>query len=1052
MATFFFNASAANGGTGAVGSPFNQAALNAAIAAGTFRVGGADSIAFAGAGGDILQLTAAQATSTPISNVGAAKILQIAETVLDGFTDLDLTSVSTPAGSIALQNSLGGTNFSVNSNATMRLNALQADGLTINGFGTVVVSNLQADVAADLSNIAVGNFTASAALTAGVTFTGNLGSADLTITAATPQTFIVNTANLVNLTNSGSAGSITVGDGATLATTADQVQMLSGRTITTAGTGQITLTTLEATGGDADLSGVTGNVVATVNANDTLTRGLDLGTIQPTIGSGAQLTLADNAANDFNSTQFNGAGSISYARTAGYAATAPADVMQVFTTGSSTYSNTQSPATGGHTFLSGSGRENITFAGSNDTIRSGSGADTIVTGNGNNVVYAGAGADNITLGNANDFVEGGGGNDTVNGGGGNDYITDSTGNENITTTGGSDTILPGAGADTVASGGGADSIAAGSGADSITAGAANDTIIGGGGADTINMGAGSDTASGGAGNDVFEITVTGDQVDGDTIDGGDGTNSISIVQAGAAIASVFDMDDISNVLSISTANNGTAAAGGTNDITATFAAIAETTAQTVAVSAASITQNDVDLVVTNNAASSTTTFNITGGAGADTLAGSNGADTISGGAGANIITGGLGADTLTGGAVVDTFQITGVSDQVAGDSIDGGTGADVVSFNSGGGAIVAEIDMDNISNVLTFSNGTAGGNRNVTFSPIAETTAQVVVADFITTTSSASVVLTNNAASSTTIFNISGGDAADTLNGSTGNDTLRGGRAADNLVGGDGDDVFVAAFDATAVEQTATDTISGGAGTNRFDLQTGTGAVVATVDLDLVDGVTNFQTTGVGLGGANNTFAFAGVTETTAQVITVNGSSVTNATADLVITQGGAPATTRFSIVGGGGVDTLLGSAGADTLTGGALVDNLTGGAGSDTFQITSGAAVNADLIVDFVDGVGGDVVTLPAATFAGITAGQTNTFVAAGGAGANTAATIVMDTAVNLNGVNQANIRLAYDTTANTLVYDANGNFTENNEVVIASFTAALVLGQMDASNVVIV
>ena len=948
MATFFFNQGATNGGSGSSAFPFNQRALNAAIAAGTFTSGGADDISFQAGGTGVLVLTASQASSTPIRNVsGGPLTVQISQAVLDNSTILDLTELVSPApaASLALVNVNGGNSFAINTNSVLRLNADQARTLATFGTGTVSVANIQStalNLAGDYSNLRASTVTATVALTAGVTFTGNLGKADLTITSASAQTFIVNNPLFLNTFASGNPGSVTVGDNVTFATTAGSLEDLNDRVIATTGSGQITIRTMPANdiSLDADLSRLTGNIVWNQTLSTRMANGVNFGTVQPTIASGATLTLADDQQNDLNSTQFNGNGNFSYTRTAAY--TGAGDDIKIFTTGRNVYNSSAAGATP-HNVVAGAGRDLISTAGGADTIRGGKASDTINAGVGNDFVYGGAGPDQITVA-GNDFVEGGGGNDTIDGtGGGSHYITDSTGNDQITTGGGFDTILSGKNGDTIISGAGNDSIAAGAGPDVITAGNNNDTIIGGGGNDTINMGAGSDSADGGNGDDIFQITATGDQIDGDTIDGGTGTDSISIVQAAAAIGSVFDMDDISNVLSISTANNGAAAAGGGNDITATFVAIAETTAQTVAVSAASITTADVDLVVTNNANSATTTFNITGGAGADTLAGSNGADTISGGAGANVITGGQGADTLTGGGAVDTFQVTGTSDQVAADSIDGAGGADVVLFNSGGGAIVAEFDMDNISNLLLFQNGTAGGNRNITFSSIQETTTQTVVADFNSTTSSASVVIINNAASTTTRFNMAGGDAADTLVGSNANDTLRGGRAADNLTGGNGNDIFQVAFDAAGFEQVTGDTISGGAGTNRFDLVTGGGAITATIDLDFVDGVTNFQTTGTGLGGANNTFAFAGVTEPTAQVISVDGSSVTTATADLVVTQTGTPATTRFSLVGGGGVDILAGSAGADTFTGGIGIDRLTGGAGNDNFIFSSGLTLTND-------------------------------------------------------------------------------------------------------------
>ena len=119
------------------------------------------------------------------------------------------------------------------------------------------------------------------------------------------------------------------------------------------------------------------------------------------------------------------------------------------------------------------------------------------------------------------------------------------------------------------------------------------------------------------------ISATGKQVAGDFFDGGLGTNNIVVANADDVMAAEFDMDNIDDVLTIET--TGTGKTGGSDDVTLTFSAITETTAQTVVVDGTSLTAGD--LIVTNNAASTTTKFNITGGGVTDTIAGSNAADT-----------------------------------------------------------------------------------------------------------------------------------------------------------------------------------------------------------------------------------------------------------------------------------------------------------------------------------------------------------------------------------------------------------------------------------------
>jgi hypothetical protein len=76
------------------------------------------------------------------------------------------------------------------------------------------------------------------------------------------------------------------------------------------------------------------------------------------------------------------------------------------------------------------------------------------------------------------------------------------------------------------------SIDGGAGADSIVGGTGNDTILGGDGADTITAGTGNDSILGGAGNDM--ILMAGNLASGDVIDGGDGTDTLSLTAAATA--------------------------------------------------------------------------------------------------------------------------------------------------------------------------------------------------------------------------------------------------------------------------------------------------------------------------------------------------------------------------------------------------------------------------------------------------------------------------------------------------------------------------------------
>jgi Ca2+-binding RTX toxin-like protein len=143
------------------------------------------------------------------------------------------------------------------------------------------------------------------------------------------------------------------------------------------------------------------------------------------------------------------------------------------------------------------------------------------------------------------------------------------------------------------------------------------------------------------------------------------------------MAATFDMDVISDVLSIETAD---ATNADDDDVTLTFSAITETTTQTISIDASSMTGGG-DLAVSNSSGIATTTFSIVGSGGVDTIAGGIGNDTISGGAGVDVVTSGAGNDSITGGAGAD--------------SITGGTGADQIILT----------DTDNAVDIVTYTTG-----------------------------------------------------------------------------------------------------------------------------------------------------------------------------------------------------------------------------------------------------------------------------------------------------------------------------------------------------------
>ena len=95
MANFFFKVDAAPSGAGTQAQPFNQASFDAALAAGTFRTGGADSITFLeGNGNDDLVISFANASGTVFINQNAVTPrLVFDNAVVEGGLNVDLSSL-----------------------------------------------------------------------------------------------------------------------------------------------------------------------------------------------------------------------------------------------------------------------------------------------------------------------------------------------------------------------------------------------------------------------------------------------------------------------------------------------------------------------------------------------------------------------------------------------------------------------------------------------------------------------------------------------------------------------------------------------------------------------------------------------------------------------------------------------------------------------------------------------------------------------------------------------------------------------------------------------
>lgn len=262
------------------------------------------------------------------------------------------------------------------------------------------------------------------------------------------------------------------------------------------------------------------------------------------------------------------------------------------------------------------------------------------------------------------------------------------------------------------------------------------------------------------------------------------------------------------------------------------------------------------------------------------------------------------------------------------------------------------------------------------------------------------------------------------------------GQANVQIVGGLNDDTFNLSTFAGAVLANTT-SINGSAGNDTL-------TVKGTVANSFSTGnVTNIETIIVA-DGAASTITTAENLVAPSKSLLVDGSLLTGAN---ILTFGGAAETDggTFNVKGGAGADNLTGGSGNDTLVGGAGADILVGGPGNDQYVLNQTAT--PDTITFSASGANGtDVFALSNAAYAGAPAAGTPLVVSEVAAAPNLATTILVSGV--LNTANLSNVRFGYDTGANTLVYDADGNFAAGS-ITIANVTLA---GTLTAANFSIV
>lgn len=220
-------------------------------------------------------------------------------------------------------------------------------------------------------------------------------------------------------------------------------------------------------------------------------------------------------------------------------------------------------------------------------------------------------------------------------------------------------------------------------ADTITATSTNDTIYALAGNDTIDPGLGNDKVYGEDGND--QINAGTDLTIGDTIDGGNGTDTLSFSD-GAATTELSNVTGVEEIIITSQSAN----------IVTTDSLIDP--GMTLTIDGTGIFSG---VMSWDGSAETDGQFILRGGYMADILEGGDGNDSILGNSGNDSLVGNDADDTLLGGVGDDTISGGIGADSIVGgsenDSLMGDTGNDVLSGDAGNDFISGGADADSIT-------------------------------------------------------------------------------------------------------------------------------------------------------------------------------------------------------------------------------------------------------------------------------------------------------------------------------------------------------------------
>ena len=339
------------------------------------------------------------------------------------------------------------------------------------------------------------------------------------------------------------------------------------------------------------------------------------------------------------------------------------------------------------------------------------------------------------------------------------------------------------------------SITGGDGNDTITGGALNDTLLGGVGDDSLTGAAGNDSIDGGAGDDDVVIAADADLASGDTLVGGEGTDTLYVNAVTTDSAAV-----LTNVSGFETLGfNDTGAAAGQTITMSNF--LNNSTFTTV-----ELVDMDAEIVTIANAGTTLNSVTVANGTDAS-LTFSRLVDTSTSEALTVTIASGAGAETLTALIASDeetlNFVATASTDDLTIGTL---TSVDVTKVTVTGAGDFILTNPAIVSATLLATVDASASSGAVTISGTNSSTA-------ITATAGTGVfTFTGGGAADT----ITGGIAADVFVGGSGRDSITGGLAADYIDGGTGRDTIILTETSAAADE-----VELSLGATTYDLITG---------------------------------------------------------------------------------------------------------------------------------------------------------------------------------------------------------------------------------------